>query len=338
MSRAVVSKAIGAIAWIFAPAQTYGVKHAPQRVSVQRGFTLVELVMVIALSGMVLVMISTVLARPLQGFVDQSRRAVLVDQAAGVLQRMARDVRLAVPNSLRVSADGKALELLLIHSAARYRPNRIGGEGLRFSSETAGTCGSITEGERCDSLQVLDPTFDPTDEGWMVLYNIGAESGGTPVKGSNVWADAAPDGSHVITPGTFSFSRETIVGVAPLSNETLLKVTLPNNIDNFRFAYASPTHRLYMAETVVGYRCKGGELLRYSYNQLLSPIPSTPPVGSNPQPLAVNVDCSATHFTYQTGSTQRAGLLAITLRISQDGGVGGEGLQLLQQVHVDNAP
>jgi MSHA biogenesis protein MshO len=301
-----------------------------------RGFTLVELVMVIALSGMVVVMISTVLARPLEGFVAQSRRAVLVDQASGALQRIARDVRLAVPNSLRVSADGKALELLLIHSAARYRPNRIGGEGLRFSTETAEACGSTTED--CNSLQVLDADFKPPSEGWMVLYNIGAESGGTPIAGSNVWAAAAPDGSHVITPGTFSFSRDTIVGVAPLSDETLLKVTLPNSSDSFRFAYASPQHRLYMAEKVVGYRCQGGQLLRYSYNQLLTTIPSTPPAGSNPQPLAVNVDCSGTNFIYQTGSTQRAGLLSLALRISQDGEQGGEGLQLLQQVHVDNAP
>ncbi|MES2817726.1 MAG: type II secretion system protein, partial [Pseudomonadota bacterium] len=138
-----------------------------------RGFTLVELVMVIALAGVVLVMISTVLSRPLQGFVDQSRRAVLVDQAAGALSRLTRDVRLAVPNSLRVSADGQALELLLIHSAARYRPNRIGSEGLRFSSEPAGSCASSTQGERCDSVQVLDGAFDPAGARWMVLYNIG---------------------------------------------------------------------------------------------------------------------------------------------------------------------
>ncbi|PFG10185.1 PulJ/GspJ family protein [Marinobacter sp. LV10MA510-1] len=296
-----------------------------------RGFTLVELVMVIALSGMVLVMISTVLARPLQGFVDQSRRAVLVDQAAGVLQRMARDVRLAVPNSLRVSADGKALELLLIHSAARYRPNRIGGEGLRFSSETAGTCGSITEGERCDSLQVLDPEFKTDGAQWMVLYNIGAESGGNPVAGSNVWMPANPG---VITPTGTKFDP---LSGAPAGESHIALTNLP--VDGFRFAYASPQHRLYLAKTVVGYRCQDGQLLRYSYkDQLLSAIPSTPPAGSDQQPMAANVDCSATYFTYQTGSTQRAGLLAIILRISQDGGVGGEGLQLLQQVHVDNAP
>lgn len=97
----------------------------------QAAFTLVELVMVIALAGVVAVMISTVLVRPMQGLVDQSRRAELVDQAGLALSRMARDIRLAVPNSVRVQ--GSDLELLRIQAAGRYLPNRLGGDGLRFA-------------------------------------------------------------------------------------------------------------------------------------------------------------------------------------------------------------
>ena len=70
-------------------------------------------------------MVGAVLSRPLEGFVAQSRRAELVDIGTGALERMSRDIRMAVPGSLRVSADGQALELLLIHSAGRYLPNRV---------------------------------------------------------------------------------------------------------------------------------------------------------------------------------------------------------------------
>ena len=52
------------------------------------GFTLVELIMVISIAGLVAVMISTVLSRPLEGFVGQSRRAELVDLAATSLNRL----------------------------------------------------------------------------------------------------------------------------------------------------------------------------------------------------------------------------------------------------------
>ena len=74
----------------------------------QRGFTLVELILVIVLCGIVAAMVGAVLSRPLEGFVAQSRRAELVDIGAGALDRMTRDIRMAVPGSLRVSADGQA--------------------------------------------------------------------------------------------------------------------------------------------------------------------------------------------------------------------------------------
>lgn len=291
-----------------------------------RGFTLVELVMVIALAGVVAVMISSALSRPLDGFVDQSRRAVLVDQAAGALNRMTRDVRLAIPNSLRVSADGQALELLLIHSAARYRPNRVGIDGLRFSSDAAGSCASTTVGGRCDSVQVLDDGFNPAGARWMVLYNVGAESGGNPAPGSNVWGFANPG---VVTPTGTTFS---LIPSAPTGESHIGLGNLPAG--GFRFAFASPQRRLYLAETVVGYRCQGGQLVRYSYNALLNAIPGSPPAGSNPQPVATSVACGQTRFLYQAGTTQRAGLLTLSLSITQ----AGENLQLLRQVHVDNAP
>jgi MSHA biogenesis protein MshO len=288
-----------------------------------RGFTLVELVMVIALAGLVGVMITTVLSRPLEGFAGQSRRALLVDQAAGALNRMSRDVRLAVPNSLRVAAGGQALELLSIHSAGRYRPNRIGEEGLRFSS--SGTCNSSTAGGRCDSVQLLDASLNPAGANWMVLYNIGAESGGAPTPGSNVWAPANPG---VITPTGTSFG---LIAGAPAGESHISLGNLPAG--GFTFAFASPQRRLYLAQAVVGYRCQAGQLVRYSYsNQLPLNIPAAPPAGSNPQPVAGNV--ASCNFAYQPGNTQRAGLLTITLGLSQ----AGESLQLLQQVHVDNAP
>lgn len=288
------------------------------------GFTLVELVMVIAIAAVVAVMVGSVLSRPLDGFVAQSRRAELVDLAATSLNRIARDVRLAVPNSLRVSADGQALELLLIHSAARYRPNRVGSDGLRFSSAAAGSCGSTTVDGACNNFQVLDATLNPAGANWLVLYNVGAESGGSPVPGANVWAPANPG---VITTSGMTISAQS---GAPAGEQLIALGNLPGG--EFRFAFASPQRRIYLAERVVGYRCQGGRLLRYSYTAINSAIPASPPPGSNPQPLATQI--TACNFTYQAGTTQRAGLLSMGLTISEE----GENLELLQQVHVDNAP
>jgi len=288
-----------------------------------RGFTLVELVMVIALAGLVAVMVSTVLGRPMETFAAQSRRAELVDLGAGALQRLTRDVRLAVPNSLRVSADGQALELLLIHSAGRYRPNRNDSDGLRFG-EAANNCGSTIVDLSCDAVQLLAPSIDLAGARWMVLYNVGAESGGAPVAGANVWKYANPG---VITPSGTNFSLRA----GPPSDESLVALgNLPSG--GFRFALASPQRRLYLAERVVGYRCQGGELVRYSYEQLLEDVPAAPPPGSSPQVLTGDV--SECRFSYRAGTAQRGGLLSLLLGLAQD----GESLRLTQQVHVDNAP
>ncbi|SDS96452.1 PulJ/GspJ family protein [Pseudomonas oryzae] len=284
------------------------------------GFTLVELVLVIALSAVVAVMIGSVLSHPLTSFVDQSRRAELVDRGALALSRMQRDIRLAVPNSLRVSADGQALELLNIHGAGRYRPNRSGSDALAFASGTAATC--TATGQRCDAFQLLESGLDPSGARWLVLYNVGAESAGVPLAGSNLWAYANPG---VVTPSGTSF---TALSGAP-AGESLLQVSTPGD---FRFAYASPQRRVYLADKVVGYRCVGGELRRYEYSQLLATLPASIPSGANS--AAVAGDVAACGFAYRRGIGSRAGLASLRLRLS----LGGESVELTEQVHIDNAP
>ncbi|MGH8353920.1 MAG: PilW family protein, partial [Pseudomonas sp.] len=286
-------------------------------------FTLVELVMTIALAGIVVVMIGTVLSRPLDSFIDQSRRAELVDKAAIALNRMSRDVRLAVPNSVRLSTDGLTVETLNIQSGGRYRANRVGGEGLRFASGTDTAC--TAAGSRCDAFQVLDPALDIGGARWLVVYNVGATSGANPTSGSNVWAGGNPG---VITPAgvTFAATAGTPAG------ET--QVVLSNLGTGFNFNYASPQRRFYFADQVIGYRCDlpGRQLLRYTSNVLSNAAPDAAPAGA--QLMVDNV--SACSLTYQPGSTQRGGLLSISLSLTD--AASDETIQLLQQVHVDNAP
>lgn len=287
-----------------------------------RGFTLVELVLVIVLCAVVGVMISTVLSRPLDNFVGQSRRAELVDRGAVALSRMQRDIRLAVPNSVRVSADGLALELLAIHSAGRYRPNRAASDRLQFASGTASDC--TATGQRCDAFQLLDPAIDPSGARWLVMYNVGAESGGVSLAGSNLWSYANPG---VITPTGSVFAA---LGGAP-AGESLIRVSTPLGT-SFRFAYASPQRRIYLADTVVGFRCVGGELRRYQYTDLQSTLPAAIPAGASSAVLAADV--AGCNFAYRRGTGTRAGLASLQLRLS----LAGESVELTQQVHIDNAP
>ena len=288
-----------------------------------RGFTLVELVIVIALSAIVLVMITVVLKRPLDAYVDQSRRGELVELASLALNRAARDIRLAVPNSVRQSADGRTLEMLNILNAGRYVSNRAGSDSLRFSAELSGC---ETANGRCDGFQVLDPNFDVSGARWLVVYNLGASSGGNPSAGANVWAYANPG---VITPTGASFTAA--------ANATSREIQVSLNglsAAGFTFAYPSPQRRFYLADQVIGYRCEpaaeGGQLARYTRTTLTATAPSTLPADA----VRVAPYVTGCQINYQPGTPQRPGLVTLSLTLTRE----GESITLQQQVKVDNAP
>lgn len=259
-----------------------------------QGFTLVELVMVIALAGVVVVLVSTVMSRPLQSFVDQSRRAELVDKASVALNRMARDVRLAVPNSLTAIGSSQ-IRLLSIAAAGRYRANQPDAVGPRVDPPQCTQAGAVC------SIDILSPITPAADNSahWLIIYNTDA---------SELSTVASPS---VISPKAFIWSAGS----------------LRANLQGYRFKYASPQHRFYLAKEVVGYRCAGDRLLR----SVSANLDGTNPVESL---VADSIAANGCSFSYDPGTSTRGGLVTLRLSLDQD----GETITLLQQVHVDNAP
>lgn len=285
----------------------------------QRGFTLVELILVIALAGIVAVMIGTVLSRPLQGFVDQSRRAELTDLAATALNRMSRDIRLAVPNSVRNEASCPALgcrtlELLAMSEGGRYRANLWSANGQRYDPPRC------PESEVC-SIPVLSPGMDAgkvAEARWMVIYNTGQA----------IWNAGGP---AVITPDNVQFE----LGCASTGEQCVNLIG--SEAAGFSFQYASPQHRFYLVRDVVGYHCENpgknssgdgtGRIRRGVFDRLSGTY------DYSDLPLVVD-SVSACSFTYEPGTHARNGVVTLRLSLTQ----GGETITLLQQVHIDNAP
>ena len=119
--------------------------RAPGR---QHGFTLIELVITLVISTIVVSFVSLFITGPVRGFADQARRVRLVDAADAALERIGRDVRRALPNSVRVtsSAGVAALEVLSTVDGARYR------------AQPPGTADQILDFAAADgSLNVLGP-------------------------------------------------------------------------------------------------------------------------------------------------------------------------------------
>jgi prepilin-type N-terminal cleavage/methylation domain-containing protein len=88
------------------------------------GFTLIELVVAIAISSIVVVFAAMFISAPIDAYEAHSRRAVLVADASGAWPRMETDLRRALPNSLRAGRNGNyvVIEMLPVLESARYVP------------------------------------------------------------------------------------------------------------------------------------------------------------------------------------------------------------------------
>src|SRR6266850_4952370 len=73
----------------------------------ERGVTLIEMVIVISITAIIAGAVSVFISRPVEGYADAARRAELTDIADTALRRMTRDLRTALPNSVRVDATGR---------------------------------------------------------------------------------------------------------------------------------------------------------------------------------------------------------------------------------------
>jgi MSHA biogenesis protein MshO len=273
----------------------------------QRGFTLIEAVMVIALTGVIAVMVGVFIRAPLIGYVDQARRAELSDTADTALRRIAREVQRALPNSVRVDPSGTVLEFLPVSAGGRYRaaPDASGGgDMLDFDSTTD------------NSFAVLGPTVSASAGDQLVVYNVGL-------------------------PGADAYSGETRRALTSVGGALS---TLTYTVGATQFPFASPSNRFQIVGTPVTFLCApvaagAGTLRRYGGYAIQATQPTSAGAaplstlaGSNNALLAANVEsCS---FIYSGGATARNGLLTLTLKLTAS----GESVTLLHQVHLDNSP
>lgn len=289
--------------------------------ALKKGFTMIELIMVIALMSVVGVLISVMIKHQMLAYIDMSRRAALVDRAETAIRRIARDIRAAAPNSVRVNEN--YIEMVPIQNAARYR-----------ALNSAAANSDILDFTQTDArFQLLGSLSTPASGSQIVIYNIGLTNSGNPVAGSNIYASASsgpfpPSGSHVISPSGTSIS------VTSDASGDFVQLG-----SGFQFAFSSPSKRMFVVKGALTYGCDVGnnKITRYSGYNLQSSQPTTgsaSPLSTAPSKATLVDRVTACTFTYAAGNSQRLGLATIKIRLEEQ----GEIVELMHQVHVNNAP
>lgn len=284
-----------------------------------RGFTLVEMVIVIVITGIIGAMVAVFIRVPVQGYIDTTARAALADTADTAARRLTRDVRLALPNSVRVSSDGLLLELLLTKTGGRYLSDSDpAGLGNVLSFETPpapGVPGSFTVvgAMPVDALGARQ-AISVGDQ--IVVYNLGGA-----FAPNNAYTCSAATGCNR-APVTAVAGNVVTLGSYPF---TTPPAPLP-----------SPSNRFQVVSTPVTYACdlKTGTLTRYAGYT----IQSTQPVLADLKGGALLArQVSGCVFSYTVLANVQRGLVNIDLSLGAANSNTGV-LRLVQQVQARNTP
>jgi MSHA biogenesis protein MshO len=289
--------------------------HSPTRYRhQQRGFTLVELVMVIVIMGVIGGIVAVFMKNPIDAYFATARRAALTDESDTVMRRMGRDIRKALPNSIRTpsAAAGQCLEFIPTKNGGRYRADLDsvgGGDMLDFtladtSFDVFGDMGTI-------ALPVDQRTVAGD---FVAVYNLGIA-------------------------GADAYALDTIALIKSVSaGATTSNLSITGDTTNIasttgkQFPLASGANRFHIIpkdERVVSYVCSAGKLYRTANATSFSS--SCPTSGSV---IATNVGTCL--FDYSGSDLARNAMVRIVLQLNDS--TGTETVNLQQEIHINNTP
>lgn len=104
-------------------ALTFALRRNRKMACKSRGFTLVEMVTVVIILGILVLGVSSFLIFGTRIFIDSTSVEQVMSQSRFAIERMTRDIRNAVPNSIRVRSSGndwQCIEMMPIASSASY--------------------------------------------------------------------------------------------------------------------------------------------------------------------------------------------------------------------------
>lgn len=288
----------------------------------QGGFTLIEMVVAIAVLAMVGGAGAAFVKPAVDAWVATRARAALTAEAGTATRYMSGEVRAAVPNSIR-TPNASCFEVIPSTTGGAYR------SGPDTVNDSSASC---TPSSTCSAPFATDRSLSSVD-----ILGIMSKA---PVVGDLV----------------FIATQNTSDVYSGASRAAITSVATPRATDGrYRIGFAAKAFpqgysggRLYIASAAnqaVSYFCSGadetldangdgkGVLYRKAAYGFVASPPAACPSIAGAEVVARNVRSCA--FTYAPGgATQQNGLLVISLTVARS----NESITLVDSIHVDNAP
>lgn len=275
-----------------------------------RGFSLIELIVVITLAAVIAVFLVFFLTTPVDAYFAQTRRSDLVDAEDRILRNLTIDVSTALPGSLRTTASGSvlALELLATTGVARY----YGPGDKSYLPPVQESAQELSTGSLDSNGFYTIGHYGPTTGAYLAVTRPGAPS------------------AYALT-GIMT-SQFTIIVNAATSED---QVTLPGG--GFTFSGASPTHSSFIVSGPVTYICDTTPTVQTLRRYSNYPVTSSQPFNASAAPLtAVTVRNSliATNVTacsltpYQPAGSNSGQMLLLKVTLTNN----GEVLQVFHEI------
>ncbi len=287
-----------------------------------KGFTLIELVVVIVITAVLAVSLVTFFMPAVNSYIAAKRRAGMTDTADTALRRMRRDVQLAVPNSIR-TPNNQCFELVPTLTGGRYRmgPDTVNDNAVGCTPSA--TCSAwLDTSTSTTTLDILSPlSATPAVRDWVVIDN---QNGNDVYAGTNRAAIMAVSSSN--------FGQHRL---------TLASTQFPAGYDGGRFSIVANNG----GAVTVFYSCSGadgtldasgngkGTLFRLN-RAFNATYPTACPATTGASILAKNVKTCNFVYSPTTGNTQQNGYVWMQLELTER----NETVSLSFGAHVDNTP
>ena len=263
--------------------------------------------MVIVIIGVLGAIVAVFLRMPVQNYRDSVDRAELTDLADLALRRVARDLRLALPNSIEVSADQTAISFFMTKAGGRY----------------------LTPDDDLAAYPVLD-FVDPTKLTFTMVGHP-PDNKNAIVKGDYIVVNnLGNDPADAYTGGNLAVVDSfTTVDAA----KGLYQIALQSNpFASQNPPMPSPSSRFHVVTQPVTYYCNNNEMRR-QWNYGI--VKGKPAAGLFPDGLLAK-RVKSCKFDYSTDANSRGALVLVTLELESPNGDGA--IRLVHQIHVDNTP